>query len=72
MELSRFEFLCENDNELIVRLFCLEPEDKEAFIRMQLYDTSYQYFGPATWKWPESHNHPRDIPSIDDNIALDS
>lgn len=49
-----------------------EPQDKEAFISMQLYDTSYQYFGPATWKWPESHNKPRDIEKMDDNIALDS
>jgi hypothetical protein len=39
---------------------------------MQLYDTSYEYFGPSTWEWPEPHNKPRNIPTIDDNIALDS
>ncbi|CAF4415816.1 unnamed protein product, partial [Adineta steineri] len=49
-----------------------EPENKEDFIRMQLYDTSYQYFGPSTWKWPEQHHKPRDISSFDDNIALDA
>lgn len=50
----------------------VEPQDKEAFIRMQLYDTSYQYYGPATWKWPDTHNQPRDIPQMDENIALDA
>ncbi len=53
-------------------IYYLEPKNKEEFIRMQLYDTSYEYFGPLTWQWPEAHNKPRNIPSIDDNIALDS
>lgn len=52
--------------------FSVEPEDKEAFIRMQLYNTSYQYYGPATWKWPDTHNQPRYIPQMDENIALDA
>jgi hypothetical protein len=50
----------------------LEPKNKEEFLRMQLYDTSYEYFGPSTWQWPEPHDKPRYIPTIDDNIALDS
>ncbi|CAF1115453.1 unnamed protein product [Rotaria sp. Silwood1] len=49
-----------------------EPKDKEEFVRMQLYDTSYQYFGSLTWQWPELHKIPRNIQSIDDNIAFHS
>ncbi|CAF2736708.1 unnamed protein product [Rotaria sp. Silwood2] len=49
-----------------------EPKDKEEFIRMQLYNTNYQYFGPLTWKWPELHKKPRNVPSMDDNIVLES
>ncbi|CAF1188991.1 unnamed protein product [Adineta ricciae] len=49
-----------------------EPNDKEEFIRMQLYDTSYPYFGPSAWNWPEPHDKARCIPSIDDNISLGS
>ncbi len=55
--------------------FCetyLEPTDKEEFIRMQLYDTSYEYFGPKTWKWPEKDSSARTVPSMDENICLDS
>jgi hypothetical protein len=48
----------------------LEPQNKEEFIRMQLYDTSYRYFGPLKWRWPELHAKPRDIPLIDDNLAI--
>ncbi len=48
----------------------LEPENKEEFIRMQLYDTSYSYFGPITWQWPEPHNQLREIPTMDENIAI--
>ena len=47
-----------------------EPDNKEEFIRMQLYDTSYQYFGPKTWNWPEDHSSPRKVDSIDENLAL--
>ncbi|CAF0769696.1 unnamed protein product [Didymodactylos carnosus] len=43
-----------------------EPEDKEAFIRMQLYDTSYEYFGPNTWKWPAEATKPRSVPELND------
>jgi hypothetical protein len=50
----------------------LEPNNKEEFIRMQLYDTSYEYFGSKTWKWPETHSSARTVPSMDENIALDS
>lgn len=39
---------------------------------MQLYDTSYPYFGPKTWQWPEPHLKPRDIATMDENIALDA
>jgi hypothetical protein len=53
-------------------MYNLEPENKEDFIRMQLYDTSYEYFGAVTWQWPEPHYKPRHIPSMDDNIVLDS
>ncbi|CAF4319156.1 unnamed protein product [Rotaria sp. Silwood2] len=49
-----------------------EPENKEEFIRMQLYDTSYEYFGPKTWKWPEQHSTARTVPSVDENINLQS
>ncbi|CAF0817130.1 unnamed protein product [Adineta ricciae] len=49
-----------------------EPNNKEEFIRMQLYDTSYPYFGPSAWNWPEPHDKARCIPSIDDNISLGS
>ncbi len=65
---GKFHFFC------LATICCayLEPENKEEFLRMQLYDTSYQYFGPITWQWPEPHDKPRHIPSIDDNIALDS
>ncbi|UJR14839.1 hypothetical protein I4U23_001824 [Adineta vaga] len=49
-----------------------EPQNKEEFIRMQLYDTSYPYFGPNKWQWPEPHDKPRYIPSMDDNISLDA
>jgi len=47
-----------------------EPANKEEFIRMQLYDTKYEYFGPKTWKWPEKHSSSRTVPSMDENIAL--
>jgi len=50
----------------------LEPNDKEEFIRMQLYDTSYEYFGSKTWEWPESHSKARTVPTMDENIALDA
>lgn len=36
-----------------------EPVDKEAFIRKQLYDTTYDNFEPNTWSWPEEHTKPR-------------
>ncbi|CAF1360380.1 unnamed protein product [Adineta steineri] len=49
-----------------------EPQNKEEFIRMQLYDTSYEYFGPKTWKWPEQHSSSRTVQSMDENIILDS
>ena len=49
----------------------LEPEDKEKFIRMHLYDTSYEYFGPKTWQWPEQHISSRTIPTMDENLNLD-
>jgi len=49
-----------------------EPENKEEFIRMQLYDTKYEYFGPKTWKWPEKDCSPRTVPSMDENMVLDS
>ncbi len=38
--------------------------------RTKKYDTSYQYFGPFKWRWPEPHDKPRYIPSIDDNLIL--
>ncbi|CAF0746727.1 unnamed protein product [Rotaria sordida] len=47
-----------------------EPDDKEEFIRMQLYDTSYEYFGPKTWKWPEKYSAVRSVPAMDENIVL--
>lgn len=50
----------------------LEPNDKEEFIRMQLYDTSYEYFGPKTWQWPEKHSTARAVPTMDENISLDA
>lgn len=50
----------------------LEPENKEEFIRMQLYDTSYEYFGPKTWDWPGQHSSFRTVPSMDENICLDN
>ena len=50
----------------------LEPKNKEEFIRMQLYDTSYQYFGPKTWSWPEKHSSSRTVSSIDEHIILDA
>ncbi|CAF5133591.1 unnamed protein product, partial [Rotaria sp. Silwood1] len=49
-----------------------EPDDKEEFIRMQLYDTSYEYFGPKIWQWPEQHSTARTVPSVDENISLQS
>ncbi|CAF3168926.1 unnamed protein product [Rotaria socialis] len=49
-----------------------EPSDKEEFIRMQLYDTSYEYFGPKTWKWPEQHSSARNVPSMDEDVCLES
>jgi malate dehydrogenase (oxaloacetate-decarboxylating)(NADP+) len=49
-----------------------EPENKEEFIRMQLYDTSYEYFGPKTWQWPEKHSTARTVPKMDENLCLDS
>ncbi|CAF1361487.1 unnamed protein product [Didymodactylos carnosus] len=49
-----------------------EPLDKEAFIRMQLYDTSYDYFGPNTWKWPEDATKPRNVPQLDDEAWIPS
>ncbi|CAF0877978.1 unnamed protein product [Adineta ricciae] len=49
-----------------------EPENKEEFIRMQLYDTSYEYFGPKTWQWPEQHSTSRTVPTMDENIILDA
>jgi hypothetical protein len=50
----------------------LEPDNKEEFIRMQLYDTSYEYFGPKTWQWPEKHSAARTVPTMDENLCLDS
>ncbi|UJR31879.1 hypothetical protein I4U23_019353 [Adineta vaga] len=49
-----------------------EPENKEEFIRMQLYDTSYEYFGSKTWEWPEKHSKSRTVPTMDENIILDA
>jgi len=49
-----------------------EPKDKEEFIRAQLYDTSYSYFGPVTWRWPDEHHEPRTIPPMDENLVLDA
>jgi len=50
----------------------LEPNDKEEFIRMQLYDTSYEYFGPKRWQWPEKHSSARTVPTMDENLCLES
>ena len=50
----------------------LEPDDKEAFIRAQLYDTSYEYFGPKTWQWPKEHSSSRTVPTMDENLVLSS
>lgn len=30
-----------------------EPEDKEAFIKSQMFDPNYQSSVPATWAWPK-------------------
>ncbi len=34
--------------------FAPEPEDKEAFIRSQMYSVEYEDFSPKTYDWPES------------------
>lgn len=36
-----------------------EPQDKETFIRKQLYDTTYTSYVPSTWEWPAEHTKPR-------------
>lgn len=36
-----------------------EPQNKEAFIRKQLYETTYESYIPNTWSWPAEHTQPR-------------
>ena len=69
MGLLSISFLFEYSSFYLMKF--LEPEDKEEFIRMQLYDTSYEYFGPKTWPWPKEHISSRTVPSMDENICLD-
>ena len=37
-----------------VASFYPEPEDKDTFIRSQMYNTTYESFLPETWAWPAS------------------
>jgi malate dehydrogenase (oxaloacetate-decarboxylating)(NADP+) len=38
-----------------------EPNDKEDFIRKQLYDPTYTSYVPSQWDWPVEHTTPKSL-----------